>query len=115
MEYTKLFIEKANNKHMKDYEKKEIIIISYHHVKYWDINNLHGWSKFQKILFCGLNELKKYLNLMKIVQKSYNEDSDIGCFLKVDVQYPLKLHKLHNDLPFLPEIMKIEMFEKCLA
>ena len=26
-----------------------------------------------------------------------------GYFLEVDVQYPEKLHKLHNDLPFLPE------------
>ena len=47
--------------------------------------------------------------------KSYHEDSDIGCLLKVDVQYPLELHKLHSDLPFLSEIMKIEMVEKLLA
>ena len=44
--------------------------------------------------------------------KSYNEESDKGYFLEVDVQYPEKLHELHNDLPFLPEIMKIEKFEK---
>ena len=28
-------------------------------------------------------------------------------FLEVDVQYPEKLHKLHNDLPFLPERINI--------
>ena len=39
--------------------------------------------------------------------KSYNEESDDGYFLKVDVQYPKKLHELHNDLPFLPERIKI--------
>ena len=39
--------------------------------------------------------------------KSYNEESDVGFFLKVDVQYPEKLYDLHNDLPFLPERMKI--------
>ena len=32
--------------------------------------------------------------------KSYNEESDKGHFLEIDVQYPKKLHKLHNDLPF---------------
>ena len=34
--------------------------------------------------------------------KNYNEDSDIGYFLEIDVQYPGKLHDLHNDSPFLP-------------
>ena len=34
--------------------------------------------------------------------KSYNEDSNIWYFLKVDVHCPEKLHDLDNDLPFLP-------------
>ena len=38
--------------------------------------------------------------------KNYNEESDKGYFLEVDVQYPEKLHELHNDLLFLPERMK---------
>ena len=40
--------------------------------------------------------------------KNYNEKSDEGYFLEPDTQYPEKLHELHNDLPFLPERMKIE-------
>ena len=32
--------------------------------------------------------------------KTYNEESDEGYFLGVDVQYIEKLHDLHNDLPF---------------
>ena len=44
------------------------------------------------------------------MKKSYNEESDEGYFLKVDVQYVQKLHELHDDLPFLPETMKIEKF-----
>ena len=39
--------------------------------------------------------------------KNYNEENDEGYFLKVDVQYLQKLHQLHNDLPFLPERVKI--------
>ena len=35
--------------------------------------------------------------------KDYNEDSDKGYFLEVDVQYLEKLDELHNDLPFLPQ------------
>ena len=44
--------------------------------------------------------------------KSYNEESEEKCFLKVDIQYPEKFHKLHIDLPFIAERMKIEKLEK---
>ena len=47
--------------------------------------------------------------------KNYNEESDEGYFLEVDVQYLEKLHELHNDLPFLPERMKIEKVENLVA
>ena len=35
--------------------------------------------------------------------KSYNKDSDERYFFKVDVQYHENLHKLQNDLTFLPQ------------
>ena len=35
--------------------------------------------------------------------KNYNEESDQEYFLEVDIQYPEKLHELHNDLLFLSE------------
>ena len=38
---------------------------------------------------------------------NYDEDSDIGYVLGMDVEYPKTLHKFHNDLLFLPEGMKI--------
>ena len=44
--------------------------------------------------------------------KNYNNESDKGYFLEVNVQYLEKLHELHNDLPFLPERMEIEQVEK---
>ena len=47
--------------------------------------------------------------------KNYKEERDDGYFLEVDVQYLPKLHKLHNDLPFFPERMKIEKVEKLVA
>ena len=52
---------------------------------------------------------------MKISQKNYNEESDEGYSLEIDVQYLEKLHELHNDLPFLPERMKIEKVERLVA
>ena len=39
--------------------------------------------------------------------KDYDEDSDKGYILEVDVEYPKNIHDLHSDLPFLPERMKI--------
>ena len=47
--------------------------------------------------------------------KCYNEESDEGYFREVDVQYLEHLHELHNDLPFLPEKMKIEKVQKRAA
>ena len=44
--------------------------------------------------------------------KSYNVDSDIGYFIEADAQYPEKLRELYNNLPFLPERMKIEKLGK---
>ena len=41
--------------------------------------------------------------------KKYDKDSDKG---DVDVEYPKDLHNLHNDLPFLPERMKVNKCSK---
>ena len=47
--------------------------------------------------------------------KNYNEKSDEGYFLEIDIQYLEKLHELQNDLLFLPERIKIEKVEKLVA
>ena len=39
--------------------------------------------------------------------KNYDEYSNKGYILEVDVEYPKRLHNHHIDLPFLPEIIKI--------
>ena len=44
--------------------------------------------------------------------KNYDEHSDKGHILEVDVEYPKHLHDLHSDLPFLPERMKIDECSK---
>ena len=38
-----------------------------------------------------------------------------GYILEVDVKYPKRLHKLHSDLPFLSERMKIDKCNKLVC
>ena len=47
--------------------------------------------------------------------KSYDEDSDIGYILEVDVEYPKSLYHSHNNIPFLPERMKIKKSHNLLC
>ena len=49
-----------------------------------------------------------YQNSMKI----YDENSDKGYILEVDVKHPEKIRMLHSDLAFLPERMKINKCTK---
>ena len=46
--------------------------------------------------------------------KNSDEESDEGYFFEIDVQYLEKLLELHNDIPFLPERMKIGKVAKLL-
>ena len=43
-------------------------------------------------------------------KKNHDEDND-----KVDVEYPIRLHDLHCDLPFLPERMRINKCDKLVC
>ena len=96
---------------MKGYDKnKESPFL-----KYWGINNLCSWAILQKFPGNGLKWVKHLSQFDEDSIKSYNEKSKEGYFLKVDTQYPQKLHELYKDLPFLPERMKIEKVEKLLS
>ena len=84
---------KASHKYMKNYNKdKEESFL-----QYIDENNLYGWAMSQKL---PVNCFKGKKNMSKFNEefiKKYDEDSDKGYILEVDVKYPKKLHGLHED------------------
>ena len=101
---------KANNKYMKNYD----INIESSFLEYDDANNLCGWAISQKLPLGNFEWIEKD-DISKFDEKfikNYDENSDKGYILEVDVEYPKNLHKLHNDLPFLPERMKINKCSK---
>ena len=59
----------------------------------------------------GFKREKNMQKFIEYVLKNYDEDSDKGYILQVDVEYPKNIHDLDNNLPFLPEKVKIN---KCV-
>ena len=47
--------------------------------------------------------------------KNYDEDSNKGYILEVDVEYPETLPNLHSDIPFLAGRMKIKKYNKLVC
>ena len=95
---------KAKNKYMKDYNKNKESL----YIQYWDVSNLYSWIISQKLSVSNFEWMENTCQFNKDSIENYNEGSDEGYFLEVNVQYFEKLHELHNDLPFLPERMNIE-------
>ena len=91
----------ANNKYLPNYNKN----IKSSYLQYLDANNLYEYAVTKKLPFNGF----KWSNPNKYTSefiKNYDEDSDKGYLLEVDIEYPKYLHKLHEDLPFLCERRK---------
>ena len=84
------------------------------YIKYLDANNLCGWVMSQKLPVNGFRWVnqKKLSKFSKDFIKNYDENGNIGYFLEVDIDYLKKLFNLHKDLPFVPEIKKVNKVEK---
>ena len=63
--------------------------------------------------FKCVNDLLRFNEDLKYSENS--ENSDVGYFLEVDVDYPKKLLGFHKNLPFLPERKKLEKVEKLVC
>ena len=49
-------------------------------------------------------------SLIKSLQKRYDENNIKRYIFQVDGEYPKDLYKFHNNLPFLPEKMKMKTY-----
>ena len=87
---------KGNNNYINDYDPKKPSTF----ITYLDMNNLYGWAMSEYLPYGGFKWLK---NVDEFDVKSISEKNTIGHFLEVDLEYPDKLHELHNDYPVAPE------------
>ena len=104
---------KANNKYMNNYDKHKILSF----LLYLDANNLYGWTMSQKLPLVNFKWIKKddILKFNEDFINNYEENSDKGYLLEVDIEYPKNLHTLHSDLPVLPERMRINKCTKLVC
>jgi len=86
---------KANNKYMVDYNPQN----ESSYLMYLDANNLYGWAMSQPLPYRDF----KWIDPERINLNDYDENSEKGIILEVDLEYPEELHSLHNDYPCAPE------------
>ena len=94
---------------MKNYDLNKA---SSSYIQYLDANSLYGREMSQKLPVKGFTWENNVSKFDENFIKNYDEDSDKGYILQVDVEYPKNLHDLHSDLPFLPERMEINKCSK---
>ena len=73
------------------------------------------WAMSQNLPAFNFQWVEDTSQFNKVFIKNYDEKSEVGYILEVDVQYPEKSYKLHSDLPFLPEKKKLVKVEKLVT
>ena len=69
---------------MRNYDKE----IESSYLTYLDANNLYGWAMPQKLPLNGFRWENDLSRFNERFIKNYDENSNIGYFLEVDVEYP---------------------------
>ena len=93
---------------MKNYDRN----IKPSFLKYLDVNNIYAFPMCKKLPVSDFKWVDDLPTFTEEFIKNYDENSDKGYILEVDVEYPKDLYKLHSDLHFLPERMEINKCDK---
>ena len=90
---------KPNNKYLSDYDKNK----DRSYLMYLDANNHYGWAMSQPLPTGRFKWLKedKWDEILK------NKEG-IGYFIECDLEYPPKIHYLHNNYPLAPEKLIVQ-------
>ena len=90
---------KANHKYMKNFNKN----IPSTYLQYLDANSLYRWAMCNKLPVDRFKWIDDLSIFNENLIKNYDENSDIGYFLKVDIEYPKELFNKHKDNFYLIE------------
>ena len=72
---------------MKDYDKNK----ESSHLNQWGVNSLYRWAISQRLPVNNFELIEETSHFNEDFIKKYNEETDEGYFLEVDVQYLKKL------------------------
>lgn len=92
----------ANGKYMKNYDSRKLS----KYIMYLDANNLYGCAMGQYLPTGGFKWMSKE-KMEKTNLGAHTKNSKMGLILEVDLEYPNKLHKKHNDYPLVAEKTKV--------
>ena len=85
------------------------------YLPYLDANNLYGLAMCKKLPVGNFREAKNLSLYTGDFIKYYNDNSDNGYLLEVDLYCPKSLHHMHRDLPFLSERRKLSKSTKLIT
>ena len=106
---TKRYAE-ANNKYMSDYNPDKPST----YIQYLDANNLYGWAMSQPLPTHGFKWLHD-LTVDGVIKLLEKRKRNKGYIFEVDLEYPSKLWKSHNDYPLAPEKMVVSGVERLIG
>ena len=88
----------ANNKYLPNYDRSKKST----YLQYLNANNLYGYAMNKKLPLNGYKRADIKMFTDDFI-KNYDNNSDEGYVLEVDIGYPKELGSAHEDLPFLPD------------